>query len=214
MTLRSRVLVLATIIAAALVIDALVGALASRSSLQQTGAPPVVIPTAEAIPVASPSSGTDVAGTTGAPAPSGADGAPPRAVRSIENPAGQPAAPVQRRRAAAVKVASVTGTATYYCRPPTSRCTRGYPADECREPAWRCYAAAGPELRAMLGDWRGQSVVVTDRATGASITVRLIDWCACATDHVIDLYWSALQALRPGAQWGAQVVVKRVAAAG
>ena len=81
----------------------------------------------------------------------------------------------------------ITGTATYYCngdpkRGPISRCTRGYPDG--------MYAAAGPELRRLLGDWRGREVIVTD-AIGNVAVVRLIDFCACGGDHIIDLYWTA-----------------------
>ena len=63
----------------------------------------------------------------------------------------------------------------------------------------------------MLGDWRGQRVVVTDRETGRSVVLLLADYCECplGSGHVIDLYWSALQALKPGAEWGAPVVVRR-----
>lgn len=46
-------------------------------------------------------------------------------------------------------------------------------------------AAAGPRLRAMLGEWRGQSVAVT--ANGRRIVVTLTDWCACGGDRIIDL---------------------------
>jgi hypothetical protein len=80
----------------------------------------------------------------------------------------------------------IVGDATYYCRPGISRCTRGYP--------FGMYAAAGPELRAMLGDWRGQFVIVTD-AVGRGVVVQLIDFCACGGSHVIDLYWTAYQGM-------------------
>lgn len=43
------------------------------------------------------------------------------------------------------------------------------------------YAAAGPLLREALGDWRGQYVTV--EGDGASVTVRLSDWCACGSRH-------------------------------
>jgi hypothetical protein len=68
--------------------------------------------------------------------------------------------------------------ATYYCWPAGgSICTRGYPASG-------AYGAAGPELRAALGHWRGRTVYVN----GVSVT--LIDWCACGGNHVIDVYHS------------------------
>ena len=82
---------------------------------------------------------------------------------------------------------SVTGTATWYCRPGISRCTAGYP--------FGMYGAAGPEVRAMLGpDWRGRFVIVTDR-TGIARVVQLIDWCLCGGDHVIDLYWDVFEGI-------------------
>jgi hypothetical protein len=72
----------------------------------------------------------------------------------------------------------VTGVATWYCWPAyPSRCASGYPAGG-------KYAAAGPELRRALGHWRGRYVFVN------GVRVRLIDWCACGGDHVIDVYHS------------------------
>jgi hypothetical protein len=73
--------------------------------------------------------------------------------------------------------ARIAGTATWYCQPGRSRCTRGFPADG-------AYAAAGPELRAALGRWRGKTVFVN------GVPVKLIDSCACGGDHVIDVYRS------------------------
>lgn len=72
----------------------------------------------------------------------------------------------------------VVGVATYYCWPAGgSRCTHGYPASG-------AYGAAGPALRAALGNWRGKTVYVN------GVAVRLIDWCGCGGDHVIDVYHS------------------------
>jgi rare lipoprotein A (peptidoglycan hydrolase) len=71
-----------------------------------------------------------------------------------------------------------TGTASWYC------CTRGHPSG--------LYAAAGPGLR--QGDWRGRLVSV--RAGGRVVRVRLIDWCACPK-RVIDLYPAAFSRLGP-----------------
>jgi len=60
--------------------------------------------------------------------------------------------------------------------------------------SWYAYipghAAAGPELRRMLGpSWRGKTVTV--RANGRSIRVVLSDWCQCykgtRTERLIDL---------------------------
>jgi hypothetical protein len=42
-------------------------------------------------------------------------------------------------------------------------------------------AAAGPVLRDVLGDWRGQWITV--EGDGASVTVQLTDWCACGERH-------------------------------
>jgi len=71
----------------------------------------------------------------------------------------------------------VRGSATYYCWPGRSRCTRGFPSGG-------AYGAAGPELRRALGNWRGKTVYVN------GVRVKLIDWCACGGNHVIDVYHS------------------------
>ena len=77
----------------------------------------------------------------------------------------------------------VTGTASWYCGH-GSACAKGYPGG--------LYAAAGPSLR--VGDWRGRLVRVA--MGGRSVTVRLIDWCACPR-RVIDLYSDAFAGLAP-----------------
>ena len=83
-----------------------------------------------------------------------------------------------------------SGSATWYCNPGISRCTKGFPAGG-------AYAAAGPALRAALGSsWRGHRVGVCNASR--CVTVRLIDWCACGGDHVIDLYHSAFVSLTRG----------------
>lgn len=70
----------------------------------------------------------------------------------------------------------VEGAATWYCWPSyPSRCTHGFPSGG-------AYAAAGPKLRAALGNWRGRSVWVN------GVRLTLADWCACGGDHVIDVY--------------------------
>lgn len=95
--------------------------------------------------------------------------------------------------------ASVSGLATWFCGP-SSPCTAGHPA------SCRC-AAAGPALRAWLGPaWRGQLVTVSrgDR----SVTVRLIDWCACH-GRVADLYATAFAELAPLARGVLRVEVRR-----
>ena len=80
-------------------------------------------------------------------------------------------------------VAAFRGVASWFCNPPVSGCTAGYPASG-------MYAAAGPRLR--VGDWRGRYVEVS--IGGRSVRVQLIDWCACG-DHLIDLYSSVLTRL-------------------
>jgi hypothetical protein len=60
-------------------------------------------------------------------------------------------------------------------------------------------AAAGPVLRDVLGDWRGQYVTV--EGDGASVTVRLTDFCACRDRHglptLLDLSDAAFSELAP-----------------
>ena len=82
---------------------------------------------------------------------------------------------------------AVVGRASWYCSS-TSTCTRGYRVSG-------LYAAAGAALR--VGDWRGRLVRVclvgVDR--GDCVTVRLVDWCACGSGRVIDLYRAAFARL-------------------
>ena len=73
---------------------------------------------------------------------------------------------------------SAKGVATYYC------CTHGYPSG--------AYAAAGPELR--IGKWRGRYVRVCG---SVCIRVRLVDWCGCPSNHIIDLYPEMFRKLAP-----------------
>ena len=80
-------------------------------------------------------------------------------------------------------VAAFRGVASWFCDPPVSGCTAGYPASG-------MFAAAGPRLR--VGNWRGRYVEVA--IGGRSVRVQLIDWCACG-DHLIDLYSSVLTRL-------------------
>lgn len=72
------------------------------------------------------------------------------------------------------------------------------------------YAAAGPALR--VGDWRGDTVRVS--AGGRSVTVRLVDFCACGDRHgtatVIDLSSAAFRRLAPLSQGLVRVTVERV----
>lgn len=84
---------------------------------------------------------------------------------------------------------TLTGVASWFCRPPSSVCTKGYPA------SCQC-AAAGPRVRAWLGpDWRGSEVYVSTE--DRSIRVRLVDFCACPTGKVLDLFASSFAFLAP-----------------
>lgn len=84
--------------------------------------------------------------------------------------------------------ASLAGDLTYYCNwthldALWSRCTHGYPDG----PGQDFYGAAGPELRRLLGDWRGRTVTVTG-ADGQHARLTLVDFCACGGSHVLDAY--------------------------
>jgi rare lipoprotein A (peptidoglycan hydrolase) len=80
---------------------------------------------------------------------------------------------------------SVSGSASWYCKPGVSACHDGYPGG--------LYAAAGPALR--VGDWRGRTVSVC--GSGNCVNVKLIDSCWCASGRVIDLYSDAFSRLAP-----------------
>jgi rare lipoprotein A (peptidoglycan hydrolase) len=79
----------------------------------------------------------------------------------------------------------VSGTASWYCKAGVSACHNAYPSG--------LYAAAGPALR--IGDWRGRTVTVC--GSGSCVNVKLIDWCACGSGRVIDLYSDAFSRLAP-----------------
>lgn len=89
----------------------------------------------------------------------------------------------------------ISGVATWFCAPPVSGCTVGYPASG-------MFAAAGPALR--VGDWRGRYVTVTYR--GQHIVVQLVDFCACR-GHLIDLYSAAFSRLAAPSVGVLEVVV-------
>ena len=78
---------------------------------------------------------------------------------------------------------SLRGSASWYCRAGSSPCHYQYPDSG----GFDAYAAAGPKLRAALGDWRGKVVSVD------GIRVKLVDWCQCykgqANEKLIDLYY-------------------------
>jgi hypothetical protein len=89
---------------------------------------------------------------------------------------------------------SISASASWYCKPYRSACTRGYAAAG-------HYAAAGSSLRS--GAWRGRSVIVW---RGLRFTiVRLIDLCVCSG---IDLYASAFDDLLPLSAGRTQVSVR------
>jgi hypothetical protein len=78
---------------------------------------------------------------------------------------------------------SVRGVASWYCKAGVSSCHYAYPGG--------MYAAAGPALR--VGNWRGRTVTVC--GSGNCVNVKLIDWCACGSGRVIDLYSDAFSRL-------------------
>lgn len=85
---------------------------------------------------------------------------------------------------------SISGLASWYCRAGVSPCTYTNPDTA----GFDAYAAAGPRLRAALGDWRGRIVYVD------GIRVKLIDWCQCYKgephEKLLDLYYDVF--LRTG----------------
>lgn len=87
-----------------------------------------------------------------------------------------------------LNLSSVRGSSTWYCLAGVSRCPAGYSGGR--------YAAAGPALRRALGDWRGKTVFVS-YAGSKPISVKLVDWCACKGDRVIDLFGDAFAKLAP-----------------
>ena len=75
-------------------------------------------------------------------------------------------------------VAGIRGTASWYCGN-GSPCTHGYGPG--------LYAAAGSELRQMIGKgWRYSVVHVC--SAGGCVAVQLVDTCACKGRRIIDLY--------------------------
>lgn len=83
---------------------------------------------------------------------------------------------------------TILGTASWYCRPHRSACTRGFGW-------WGHYAAACAPLRRLLGSgWRGRTVLVS--RGGLTVRVRLIDSCS-SRRRAIDLYASAFDNLAP-----------------
>ena len=108
---------------------------------------------------------------------------------------------------------SIKGLATWYCKAGRSVCHHKYP--DKRGPD--LYAAAGSEIR--IGDWRGRTVRVC-RSDGLPVLnpktrqfvdclpIKLVDWCACKGNRIIDLYWDAFDAMnRRGETGGVKVTV-------
>ncbi len=97
---------------------------------------------------------------------------------------------------------TVRGIATYYCNADNpdlkaSICMARHPDTN----AYDAYAAAGPALRRAIGGgdqgscrpgphcWRNHKVTVCSSGKPhGCLVVTLADWCACGSDHVIDLY--------------------------
>jgi rare lipoprotein A (peptidoglycan hydrolase) len=89
-----------------------------------------------------------------------------------------------------------SGAATWYCMTGVSACHNAY--------AGGMYAAAGPELR--VGAWRGR--IVQACGAGRCVNVKLIDWCACGGNHIIDLYSDAFRRLAPLSSGALRVTVR------
>ncbi|HEY6568591.1 MAG TPA: RlpA-like double-psi beta-barrel domain-containing protein [Actinomycetota bacterium] len=100
--------------------------------------------------------------------------------------------------------AAVRGTATFYCSDgrdgsPVSRCTRGFgPSD-----------LVGAIDRKDSTYRKGDFVKVSHE--GKSVTVLIVDTCACGGDRLIDLTIGAFQHLAP---WGAGEIRVKLSNAG
>lgn len=184
-----------------------------RSEPRQSAVPAAVIPGGATMGAVLTGTPADVA-RSGAPGPVQASGglepaattlpSGPRPTVGLQHPSSGPvphpspsptrAAVRQVTRTAAPRhiVGSLTGTVSWFCLAGRSACTRGY------GPGCLC-AAAGPAVRAALGNWRGRYVTVSTRR--ASVRVVLSDWCQCPDGRVLDLYASVygqLDALSSG----------------
>jgi hypothetical protein len=111
----------------------------------------------------------------------------PKPPRPSPRPTRRPASPVVLRPISSSH--RVIGPPTWYCKAGRSVCHYRYPD---RPGVLDLYAAAGPALR--VGDWRGRVVNVCASKLNC-LRVRLVDWCACAPPHFLDLYWDAWNAL-------------------
>ena len=92
---------------------------------------------------------------------------------------------------------ALRGEASWYCKAGVSVCHYQYPDG----PGFDGYAAAGPALRQAIGPGWRNSIVSVD-----GVRVKLVDWCACGTGRIIDLYFDVAHAL--GITGVGQVVVR------
>lgn len=81
--------------------------------------------------------------------------------------------------------ATLVGKASWYCSNSQPICHHAYPPGS-------MVAAACGKLRRVMGTWRGR--VVTVRANGRSVRVKLVDWCG-STTKTIDLYYAPMRKL-------------------
>ena len=173
-----------SVLTAAIIVAGCFGSAAGRSQTAYTPSDatffPVVVPTATPSPSASPrpvSRKDEPCPSTLAPNPCPSPSvtpAPSTTPKVTPKPTRKPK-PTAKPKPRVLRSGGIRGAATWYCKPGRSRCTKGFRWDG-------AYAAAGPELRAALGDWRGKVVWVN------GVRVKLIDFCACSGDHVIDVY--------------------------
>ncbi len=106
--------------------------------------------------------------------------------------------PAEPTAPSATGIASWYGNPRRYGEPAIAWYTRTSPWGEPVE----FYAAAGPELRRLLGDQNPYHehypVTITNPATGQTIEATVVDWCGCNTgrrEKLIDLSPAAFEAL-------------------
>lgn len=95
--------------------------------------------------------------------------------------------PKSTPKAKTLSGSKASGLATWFCKSGVSSCHYKYPD---RSGA-QMYAAAGSEIR--VGKWRGRIVQVCGGSD--CIQVKLVDWCACKGNRIIDLYYDAFRKL-------------------
>lgn len=97
-------------------------------------------------------------------------------------------------------VEHVNGVATWY---DASKNHAWYTRETALGPSIEYYAAAGPAVRDLIGDdnpyHEHYTAYVTNRKTGRTIRVTIVDWCSCSSgrpwEKAIDLSPAAFQAL-------------------